>query len=152
MARYGISYRWWVVVDATPESQIEDILFQTNLEGLANQFKGGLSTAQHPTLYTDQAEARADAEKRLAAMETYQEVLGEIRGDSDSENFLCVVVDPIDETEWTDIAVICESEAEARVIAGKQAGRNPSIYTDAAEAETEAKRRLATRRSDDEKA
>lgn len=34
--------RFWVVTDASPVSELGDILFETDLGGLERQFKGGL--------------------------------------------------------------------------------------------------------------
>ena len=51
--RIGPDDKFWVVVDATPESEMGDILFETTLRGLDLQFKGGLSMEQNPTIFTD---------------------------------------------------------------------------------------------------
>ncbi len=59
----------WVVTDPTRDSTLADICFETSVpEGLHRQFLGGLSMDQHPTLFTDRAEAEAEAHLRLVAM------------------------------------------------------------------------------------
>ena len=66
--RYGPDDRFWVVTDPTPESETADILFQASLKDLELQFKGGLTVAQHPTLFTEKAEAEIEAYGRMVAM------------------------------------------------------------------------------------
>lgn len=64
----------WVVLDPTPNSELCDILwrpggfytFESALMG-ARMVPGGAHSARNPVLYTDEAEARADAEQRIAA-------------------------------------------------------------------------------------
>jgi hypothetical protein len=66
--RYGPDDKFWVVVDPTPVSETADILFQASLKDLELQFKGGLTMVQHPTLFTEKAEAEIEAYGRLVAM------------------------------------------------------------------------------------
>jgi len=73
--RYGPDDKFWVVVDPTPESEMGDVLFETTLRGLELQFKGGLTMAQNPTIFTDQQEAKYEAYGRLTAMRAAQAVL-----------------------------------------------------------------------------
>jgi len=65
--RFGPTDKFWVVTDPTPESETGDVLFQASLHDLELQFKGGLSSAQHPTLFTERAEADAEAQARMVA-------------------------------------------------------------------------------------
>ncbi|MBU1702313.1 MAG: hypothetical protein KJ970_12020 [Candidatus Eisenbacteria bacterium] len=65
--RIGPNDSIWVVVDAGPESEQDDILFQTTLRGLDLQFKGGLTMDRNPTLFTDRKEAEIEAYGRLTA-------------------------------------------------------------------------------------
>lgn len=65
--RFGPKEKFWVVTDPTPVSVLGDILFAASLEDLRLQFLGGFSTEQNPTLFTDQAEATAEAMVRLQA-------------------------------------------------------------------------------------
>lgn len=65
--RFGPNDKFWVVTDPTPESEIGDILFQASLHDLELQFKGGLTSAQHPTLYTERVEAESEAQARMVA-------------------------------------------------------------------------------------
>lgn len=56
----------WVVVDPTGSaSTLGDVMYQASLADLERQFRGGLSTDSHPTLYDDEGEAQADALGRL---------------------------------------------------------------------------------------
>ena len=59
---------FWVVTDPTPESTMGDICFEASVEQLGLQFAGGLSAEQHPTLFTEKAEAEIEAYGRLVAM------------------------------------------------------------------------------------
>lgn len=61
--------RFIVVVDATPDSGLSDILFECDLARLRLQFLGGLSMAEKPTIYTsiESTQAFRDARKRLDA-------------------------------------------------------------------------------------
>jgi len=60
----------WCVTDPTKDSTLADVCFETTLAGLALQFKGGLTMEMHPTLFTEHAEAEAEAHRRLVAMRT----------------------------------------------------------------------------------
>lgn len=63
--RIGPDDKFWVVTDPTKESELEDIVFQTTLRGLELQFKGGLTIAANPTIFTEEDEARIEARQRL---------------------------------------------------------------------------------------
>jgi hypothetical protein len=73
--RYRPDDKFWVVVDPTPVSELGDVLFETTLHGLELQFKGGLTMAQNPTIFTDHQEAKYEAFGRLTAMRAAQAVL-----------------------------------------------------------------------------
>jgi hypothetical protein len=73
--RFGHKDNFWLVVDATPESKLCDILFETTLRGLALHFKGGLTMARNPTIFDDQQEAEVEAHGRLVAMRAAQAAL-----------------------------------------------------------------------------
>jgi hypothetical protein len=64
-----------MVVEPTPESEMGDVRFQTTLRGLELQFKGGLTMAQNPTIFSDQQAAKCEAYGRLTAMRAAQAVL-----------------------------------------------------------------------------
>ena len=68
--RYGPKDTFIIVTNPTPNSELADICFETSLENLALQLKGGLSMDADPTLFTDRAEAEVEAHCRLVAMET----------------------------------------------------------------------------------
>jgi hypothetical protein len=59
--------KFWVVTDPTiPESEIGDILFETDAKGIFQQFKGGLDVVKDGVeFYTDRESAAADAMERL---------------------------------------------------------------------------------------
>lgn len=60
----------WVVRDANSDVELADILFKTTVDRLPEYVIGtGAATwrAERHTFYTNEVEARADAEKRLAA-------------------------------------------------------------------------------------
>ena len=64
--------RFWVVTNPTQESEIADIMFLCDLEGLENQIigaeRGGYRfSTLDPAIYSDYAEAHMDATARLAA-------------------------------------------------------------------------------------
>lgn len=65
--RFGPKDKFWVVTDPTPLSETGDILFQASLHDLDLQFKGGLTMASNPTLFTEKAEAEAEAQARMVA-------------------------------------------------------------------------------------
>jgi hypothetical protein len=66
--RFGPDHKFHVVVDPGTESELADILFEASLRDLDLQFKGGLTMAEHPTLFTDKGEAEVEAYGRLVAM------------------------------------------------------------------------------------
>jgi hypothetical protein len=57
-----------MTTDPTPDSTLADICFETSLRSVERQFKGGLTIGDNPTIFTDRAEAEADAHLRLVAM------------------------------------------------------------------------------------
>lgn len=73
--RLGPDDKFWVVVDPSPVSELDDILFETTLRGLGLQFKGGLTMDQNPTIFTDHQEAKYEAFGRLTATRAAQAVL-----------------------------------------------------------------------------
>ena len=73
--RYGPDHKFWVVVDPTPHSTLDDIVFEASLRDLDLQFKGGLQIDENPTLITDRQEARLEAYGRLTALRASQAIL-----------------------------------------------------------------------------
>jgi hypothetical protein len=59
---------WCVTDPLSRDSTLGDICFETTLEKMHLQFKGGLSMSQNPVLFTERAEAEAEAHLRLVAM------------------------------------------------------------------------------------
>ena len=66
--RFGPNDKFWVVMDTTPDAINGKNVFQASLRDLELQFKGGLTMAQNPTLFTDEKDARMEAFGRLTAM------------------------------------------------------------------------------------
>jgi len=73
----------WLVVDASPESTIEDVLFEADFPKLADYMRGiprGTWEDEHTSVYLNESEATADAKKRLkkstktASVETYRRI------------------------------------------------------------------------------
>lgn len=78
--RIDVERRIWVVTDPGPRSEFGDICFRANLAGLALQVKGGLDVeGQHTCIYLAEADARADAQARLAARALYDTTLRGVR-------------------------------------------------------------------------
>ncbi len=72
--KIGPTDKFWVVVDPGPESEIGDTLFETTIEGLSLQFKGGLGMRQRPAIFTDRQEAEAEVLSRLAALRAWRAI------------------------------------------------------------------------------
>jgi len=83
--RLGPDDTFWVVTDASPESELDDLIFQTSLRGLELQFRGGLTMAIKPTIFTEEAEARIEAYGRLVAMRAAQ-VIARLAADGKALN------------------------------------------------------------------
>lgn len=60
--------KFWIVVDARPISELDDILFDTTIDGLERQFKGGLTSDDNITIFSDHKEAEQEAQRRLRAV------------------------------------------------------------------------------------
>ena len=73
--RYGPDDKFWVVVDPRQESTLDDIVFEASLRDLELQFKGGLTSDENPTLFTDRREARIEAFARLTVMQASHALL-----------------------------------------------------------------------------
>ncbi len=70
----------WVVTDPSPRSELGDICFRATIADLALQVRGGLDlAATHAVLYGLRADARSDADQRLAARRAYDLALGRLR-------------------------------------------------------------------------
>ncbi len=83
--RFGPDDNFWVVVDPTPESQLEDVAFQASLRRLELQFKGGLTMDRNPTLFTDEKEAKVEGYGRLVAMRASHAIARRLRSDAGAE-------------------------------------------------------------------
>ena len=81
----GAWYRFWVVHDpVTARSEVGDCCFETDLEELANQVRGGFDPAKVHTnavVYTSATAARDDAGRRIAARVAYEKALAAARGE-----------------------------------------------------------------------
>ena len=63
--------RLWVVRDPSPVSELGDIMYEVTVARLPEYVIGTGAErwrAEHTTFYTDEAEARADAEARLKTL------------------------------------------------------------------------------------
>lgn len=67
--------KFWVITLPKPESVMEDILFETDIKGLALQFRGGLREEEIHAVFTDNEPAAKEATKVLAAYRAYQTVI-----------------------------------------------------------------------------
>jgi len=63
--RFRPDDKFFVVVDASPMSELVDVCFESSLRHLLNQFRGGLTLEENPTIFTSQAEALREARRRL---------------------------------------------------------------------------------------
>ena len=61
MATINAHQKVYLVLDATPRSELADVLSETTLAGLA----GRMDPERNPTVYTDRGEAEVDARRRL---------------------------------------------------------------------------------------
>ena len=66
--RFAPDFKFWVVIDPTADSTMEDIVLQASLKDLDLQFKGGLKIEENPTLFTEKREAELEAHGRFLAM------------------------------------------------------------------------------------
>ncbi len=73
--RIGPDEKLWVVVDPKPTSTEADMCFRASLRDLELQFRGGLTMAENPTLFTDEREAKMEAYGRLTAMRVAQHIV-----------------------------------------------------------------------------
>ena len=73
--RFSSRDEFYVVTNAKPESSLGDVCFRTNLEGLVNQFRGGLTFEDNPTIFSEKEEAEQEAHARLAAMKAMKAML-----------------------------------------------------------------------------
>ena len=66
--RIAPHYRIHLVLNATQDSVLADVLTETTLAELGAMFRGGLSAERNPTVYTRREEAERDARARLALL------------------------------------------------------------------------------------
>ena len=66
--RFAADYKFWLVTDPRPESESSDLVTQASLKDLELMFKGGLTTAENPTLFTEKQEAEIEAYGRVVAV------------------------------------------------------------------------------------
>lgn len=67
--------KFWVVTNPKRGSELADILFDTTIEGLERQFKGGLTSDENPAIFTDHKEAELEANRRLMAVKVARAVI-----------------------------------------------------------------------------
>ncbi len=78
--RYRPDDRFWVVLDAAPNSEVGDVLFESSIRGLDLQFKGGLKMERSPTIFTDREEAEQEARRRLLSQKVAKVVAAGMDG------------------------------------------------------------------------
>lgn len=74
--------KFWVVVDAKSTSELADILFETTIDGLERQFKGGLTSDDNVTIFTDHKDAAMEAHRRMTAVNVAEAVKNMASADS----------------------------------------------------------------------
>jgi hypothetical protein len=74
--------KFWVVVDAKSISELGDILFETTIDGLERQFKGGLTSDDNITIFSDHKEAELEAHRRLMAVQIAETIKNGASADS----------------------------------------------------------------------
>jgi len=72
--------KFWVVTKPGPESELGDICFETDVKGLALQFRGGLKEDDIHAFYTAHDEAEKEAKRIMAAFKKYDATLKEVSG------------------------------------------------------------------------
>lgn len=68
--------KFWVVTLPKPESVMDDILFETDIKGLALQFRGGLREEEIHAMFMEREPASKEAAKVFAAFMAYRAVIG----------------------------------------------------------------------------
>jgi len=68
--------KFWVVRDPSEISTLDDIVFETTIESLILQAKGGLSAEERPRMYLDRPSAESDALSRLAVRRALSALAG----------------------------------------------------------------------------
>lgn len=62
--KYSASYKWWIVTNPRPESEIGDICFEATIGDLALMVQGGLDVTDC-AFYTDEVKAKSEAISRI---------------------------------------------------------------------------------------
>lgn len=57
--------QFWLVTDASPVSELIDVMSKCSAEEFLLQVKGGLTASDHPTIYLDEETAKQDAVARI---------------------------------------------------------------------------------------
>ena len=73
--KFNVHDKFWMVTDPTPVSELGDICFQTSLEDLVLQIKGGLELKENPTIFTAEDDARLEGRKRLLVRSVVKAIL-----------------------------------------------------------------------------
>jgi len=68
--------KFWIVTLPKAESVLEDILFETDIKGLALQFRGGLREEDIHAVFTEKEAASKEAGKVMDAYRAYQAKIG----------------------------------------------------------------------------
>lgn len=70
-----LAHLWIVTAPRSSASTISDILFKATAKQFIVQVRGGLAEADEPAFFSEEAEAVAEAERRIAAYESYRRIL-----------------------------------------------------------------------------
>jgi len=68
--------KFWVVRNPSEVSTLDDIVFETTIESLILQAKGGLSVEERPRMHLDRQSAEADAFARIAVRRALSAMAG----------------------------------------------------------------------------
>ena len=68
--------KFWAVHDPSDFSTLDDIPFETTIESIILQAKGGLCVEERPRMFLDRESAEADALERLAVVRGLSAISG----------------------------------------------------------------------------
>ena len=69
---------FWLVVDPTERSALDDLVSEVSLADLELQFRGGLRIDQNPTLFKDRKEAEIEAFGRVTALRAARAIAAQV--------------------------------------------------------------------------
>ena len=93
----------YVVVDATVDSTLGDVCFQTDADGFILQVRGGLAENQHPRFHADREAAEADANARIVAAQARAAITSAVP--EDLRGAVCLQIRALDGTILLDVEI-----------------------------------------------